>query len=71
MYDEFIALFLKLLKDFPRHRFSVHHVKGVYDDAVSYLDKEGVILKVMDFSQNYTCLLRDEIMSLHWQQNTI
>ena len=28
-------------------------------------------MKVMDFSQNYTCLLTEEIMSLHWQQNTI
>ena len=28
-------------------------------------------MKVMDFPQNYTCLLTEEIMSLHWQQNTV
>ena len=56
------------MKGFPRHLFNVQHVKEVYDDAVGFL-QEGVIMKVMDFSQN--CLLLDEIISLHWQQNTI
>jgi hypothetical protein len=69
-FADFRTLFVKQMKDFPRHRFNVHHLKEVYDDAVASL-REGVILKVMDFSQNYTCLLRDEIMSLHWVQNTV
>ena len=28
------------------------------------------IIKIQDFSENYTCLLPDEIHSLHWTQQT-
>ena len=28
------------------------------------------IIKIHDFSENYTCLLPDEIQSLHWTQET-
>ena len=68
--NELIEEFMKKLKGFPRHRFNIEHTKSVYDDAVGFLS-EGVICKVMDFSQNNTCLLVEEIMSLHWTQETV
>ena len=36
---------------------------------MSSLD-ENTIIKIHDFSENYTCLLPDEIQSLHWTQET-
>ncbi len=30
--------------------------------------QEGQMIKVQDFSGNYTCLVPDEVQSLHWTQ---
>ena len=57
-FQDFIDLFKNHLNGFPIHCFNVHHTKGVYDDAVGFL-KEDAILNVMDFSENYTCLLNE------------
>ena len=38
-----------------------------HDNLVSNLNEHS-ILKIHDFSQNYTCLLPEEIQSLHWTQ---
>ena len=67
--DELVHLLKTKLMDFPRHRFNVQHTSEVYDELVSNLDDQ-TILKVHDFSENYTCLLPDEIQSLHWTQDT-
>ena len=40
-----------------------------FDQLISNLD-ESSILKVHDFSENYTCLLPEEAHSLHWTQET-
>ena len=66
---ELIELLKSKLIDFPRHRFNVAHTSEIYDEIVSQLDDE-TILKIHDFSENYTCLLPEEIQSLHWTQET-
>ena len=42
----------------------------MYDEVVSNIT-DTVLLKIHDFSENYTCLLPDEIQSLHWTQETV
>ena len=68
--NELVDVFMAKMRGFPRHRFNIEHTKSVYDDLVGYLTEDS-ILKVMDFSQNYTCLLVEEIMSIHWTQETV
>ena len=67
--DELVHLLKLKLNDFPHHQFNVQHTSEVYDELVSNLD-EHTIVKVHDFSENYTCLLLNEIQSLHWTQDT-
>ena len=66
---DLVELLKSKLIDFPRHRFNVAHTSEIYDEIVSQLD-DHTILKIHDFSENYTCLLPDEIHSLHWTQET-
>ena len=55
------------LKDFPRHGFNASYAKA-WNQVYANL-KENSIVKIEDFSENYTCLLPHEIQSLHWTQN--
>ena len=48
------------LKDFSQHRFIVQHTSDVYDQVASSLT-DSMLLKIHDFSENYTCLLPEEI----------
>ena len=32
---------------------------------------DGTIIKIQDFSENYTCLLPSEITSIHWTQKQV
>ena len=67
--EALVDLLKSKLANFPQHRFNVKHTGDVYDEMVSNLDDHTVI-KVHDFSENYTCLLPEEIQSLHWVQET-
>ena len=53
------------MQDIAQHRFNHFHSKEMYKMAVKGL-QEGQIIKVQDFSKNYTCLVPDEAQSLHW-----
>ena len=57
------------LNGFPLHRFNVYHTKEQIENLLENL-KPNEIVKFQDFSQNYTCLLPEEIMSIHWVQQT-
>ena len=57
----------ELMETFPRHRFNNCHTKNAYQEAINALTP-GQPVKVQDFSENYTCLLPDEVKSLHWAQ---
>ena len=63
-------LFKDKLRNFPRHRYSVAHTAKTYDQLIENLT-ENMILKIQDFSENYTCLAAHEIQSLHWTQATV
>ena len=55
------------MKNFQQQRYNVNHTSNTYDQAINALS-EGTIVKTQDFSENYTCLLPSEIMSIHWTQ---
>ena len=55
--NEIPVLFKFKLKDFPCHRFTINHT-------------ESKVIKIQDFSENYTCLLPNEVQSMHWTQAT-
>ena len=64
---DLVTLFKTKMEKFPMHRFSVQNTAKTFDSLVDNLD-ENSILKIHDFSENYTCLLPEEIQSLHWTQ---
>ena len=55
------------LCDFPRHRFNVNHTRSVWNQVEEILENDAVV-KIQNFSENYTCLLPKEVQSLHWNQ---
>jgi len=67
--SELIALLKLQLQRFPMHRFNVQHTAETFDSLISNLNETSII-KIHDFSENYTCLLPEEIQSLHWVQQT-
>ena len=66
---ELVLLLKEKLNKFPMHRFNVQQTAKTYEKIISNLDEHS-ILKIHDFSENYTCLLPEEIQSLHWTQET-
>ena len=67
--NELVALLNLKLEKFPMHRFNVQHTAKTFDNLINNLN-ENSIIKIHDFSENYTCLLPEEIQSLHWVQET-
>ena len=55
---------------YPKHRYKNAHTKEVYKQTIKNLCP-GQIIKVKDFSENYTCLVSDEVQSLHWSQTQV
>ena len=64
---QFSAHLQDKLQNFPRHRHNVTHTRKIYDQVIDALS-DGTIIKIQDFSENYTCLLPNEIVSIHWTQ---
>ena len=62
-----VTLFKTKLEKFPMHRFSVQNTAKTFDNLVNNLDKHS-ILKIHDFSENYICLLPEEIQTMQWTQ---
>ena len=54
---------------FLHHRFNVEQTAKTYEQIIANLN-ENTIFKIHDFSENYTCLLPEEIQSIHWVQET-
>ena len=51
--DEVVELLRERMQDFPQHRFNIDHTQSVWEQMVENLE-EGMIIKVQDFSENYT-----------------
>ena len=58
----------KKLHDFTRHRFNLNYSRNLWNQVEEQLN-EKMIVKIQDFSENYTCLLPYEVQSMRWTQN--
>lgn len=67
--SEIVNLLKIKMQHFPKHRFNVELTAKTYDNVLNNLT-ENMLFKIHDFSENYTCLLPEEIQSLHWVQET-
>ena len=56
--------------NFPQHCYNVTHTSNTYVQVINDLS-EGTIIKIQHFSENYTWLLLNEIMSIHWTQEQV
>ena len=54
-FPELIELLKICLKDFPRHHFNASYIKTLWNQGYANL-RENSIVKIQDFSGNYTCL---------------
>ena len=63
--SQLVELLKKQLRKFALHRSNVQQTTKTYDNILANLDQYS-ILKTHDFSENYTCLLPEEIQSIHW-----
>ena len=66
--EELLVQLKNKMQTFPLHRFNVQNTAKTYEKLVANLN-ENNMLKIHDFSENYTCLLPEEIMSIHWTQD--
>ena len=65
--SQFFTSLKEAMQDLAQHHFKHFHKMEVYKMAVEGL-QEGQMTKVQEFSENYTCLVPDEVQSLHWTQ---
>ena len=56
----FVAVLKEKFKGFACHRFNVSHTNHPFDREAAGMSDKTII--------NYTCLLPEEIMSIHWNQ---
>ena len=64
-----VKLFKFKLKHFPNHQYNTQHTSKVYDKAISN-NTTDMTVKIHDCSENYNCLLPEQIQSLHLTQQT-
>ena len=68
--SQLVELLKNQLKKFALHQFNIQQTTKTYDNILANLDQYSV-LKIHDFSENYTYLLPEEIQSIHWTQETV
>ena len=66
---ELIDLLKVKLAKLAMHKFNDGHIAKAFDNLVNNLNVNS-ILKICNFSENYICLLPEEIQSLQWVQET-
>ena len=68
--SQLVELLKNQLKKFALHQFNVQQTTKTYDNILTNLDQYST-LKIHDFSENYTCLLPEEVQSIYWTQETV
>lgn len=63
--DDFIDHFLDRLPQLLKHSYIVKQQNEYFNNIKDNL-KPGEMLVVLDFSENYTFLIQDEVQSYHW-----
>jgi hypothetical protein len=63
--DDYIDQFCNQLKDYQIHDFKTKMQATYYRETKMSL-KDGEVLVVCDFAENYSFILQDEVQSFHW-----
>ncbi|KAK3916791.1 ARL14 effector protein [Frankliniella fusca] len=67
---EFLVILLEQLKTLLPHHFIAKSQSKFYRELKGNL-KEGEILTVCDFAENYTCVQQDEIQEYYWRKEQV
>ena len=65
----FVAVLKEKFKGFACHQFNVSYTNHNFDQEVTDMT-DKTFIKIQDFSENYTCLLPEEIMSISLDSRT-
>lgn len=63
--DEFLPEFLITLRDYQKHAFLTKMQSNYYKELKETL-QQGEVLVVLDFAENYSFVVQDEVQSFHW-----
>jgi hypothetical protein len=63
--DDFLTEFLNSLKVYQRHAFLTKMQSNFYKESKENL-KKGEVLVHLDFAENYSFVVQDEVQSFHW-----
>ena len=65
--SEFLGVLSQKLEAFAKHRHMAYWQYLSYKDALGNLQKDEIAI-TLDFAENYSCVVPQEIMSMHWTQ---
>jgi len=65
-YQDVLDTTHDLLDDFKSHCFVKRHQQAAFDTARKNSDEENLVIQV-DYSENYSCMMQDEIAAMHFQ----
>jgi hypothetical protein len=65
--DDFLSEFFQCIKLYQHHAFITRAQSTFYSDTKQDI-KEGEVLVVCDFAENYSFVVQDEIQSFHWNK---
>ena len=68
--DDFVLDFLNILRYYQKHAFLTKMQSNSYKDCKENLI-EGEVLVVMDFAENYSFVVQDEVQSFHWNNDMV
>jgi hypothetical protein len=63
--DDFLSEFFQCIKLYQHHAFITRAQYTFYSDTKQDV-KEGEVLVVCDFAENYSFVVQDEIQSFYW-----
>ena len=68
--DDFVAEYIGKLSVLLPHHFIAKQQAAYLKTAKEEL-KDGEVLTICDFAENYTCILEDSIQSYYWKQDQV
>ena len=68
--EDFVESLIQMLQKYMKHNFITKMQSSAYKMAKEDL-KEGQMIVVCDFAENYSFVVQDEIQSFHWNNSMV
>ena len=68
--EDFVESLIQMLQNYMKHNFITKMQSSAYKMAKEDL-KEGQMIVVCDFAENYSFVVQDEIQSFHWNNSMV